>query len=516
LSELVATSAAVAGTSSRLEKIAHLADFLRRLDPSDVPIAVPWLTGTLRQSRIGIGGSTIRSAAGTAPAPEPSLTLADADAVFAQVAAVRGSGSIAERARLLKGLFARATRDEHDFLVRLLHGELRQGAVEGVLLDAVARASSIPVERIRRAAMVTGSLPKAAVAAIAGGDTALRTIDIRLFAPVQPMLAASADDVTAAVRQVGDASLEYKMDGARIQVHKGGGEVRVYSRSLRDVTAGVPDVVDLVRGLPARELILDGEAIALRPDGTPHPFQVTMRRFGRKEDAADVRAGLPLSPFFFDALYLDGSSLIDEPLSRRVSVLDDLVPATAQVPRLLRGSAGDAAAFAAAAAAAGHEGVMVKALDAGYAAGRRGRAWLKVKRAVTLDLVVLAAEWGSGRRRGTLSNLHLGARDAERGGFVMLGKTFKGLTDAILEWQTRELLAREIGRDDYVVYVRPELVVEIAFNDIQESPNYPGRLTLRFARVKRYRTDKGPGEADTFATIQSLYRRTTGLEPPVR
>jgi DNA ligase-1 len=318
------------------------------------------------------------------------------------------------------------------------------------------------------------------------------------------------------VRQAGDASLEYKMDGARIQVHKGGGEVRVYSRSLRDVTAGVPDVVDLVRGLPARELILDGEAIALRPDGTPHPFQVTMRRFGRKEDAADVRAGLPLSPFFFDALYLDGSSLIDEPLSRRVSVLDDLVPATAQVPRLLRGSAGDAAAFAAAAAAAGHEGVMVKALDAGYAAGRRGRAWLKVKRAVTLDLVVLAAEWGSGRRRGTLSNLHLGARDAERGGFVMLGKTFKGLTDAILEWQTRELLAREIGRDDYVVYVRPELVVEIAFNDIQESPNYPGRLTLRFARVKRYRTDKGPGEADTFATIQSLYRRTTGLEPPVR
>jgi DNA ligase-1 len=515
LSELVATSAAVAATSSRLDKIARLAELLRRLAPSEAPIGVAYLTGTLRQNRIGVGGAAIRSAAEVAPAASASLTLGDVDAAFERAASARGSGSTAARIQLLRELFARATDTEQDFLVRLLYGELRQGALEGVLAEAVARASAIPVARVRRAAMITGSLAQVAVAALTAGESALAAMEVTLFAPVQPMLAASADDVEQALAETGDAGLEYKMDGARIQVHKSGDEVRVYSRSLRDVTAAVPDVVDAVRSLRVGELILDGEAIALRSDGTPHPFQITMRRFGRKLDAAAVRTELPLSPFFFDCLYFDGASVIDEPLSRRVALLDQVAPASLQVPRLLGGGREQAVAFADRAAAAGHEGVMVKALDAGYAAGRRGSAWLKVKRAVTLDLVVLAAEWGSGRRKGTLSNLHLGARD-ERGGFVMLGKTFKGLTDAMLAWQTRELLAREIGRDGHIVFVRPELVVEIAFNDIQESPQYPGRLALRFARVKRYRTDKRADQADTFATIQALYQRATGLEPPVR
>ncbi|MGC4084656.1 MAG: hypothetical protein QM736_21705 [Vicinamibacterales bacterium] len=292
--------------------------------------------------------------------------------------------------------------------------------------------------------------------------------------------------------------------------------MRIYSRSLRDVTAGIRDVEEAVRGLRAREVVLDGEAIALRPDGTPHPFQITMRRFGRRQDADALRGELPLTPLFFDCLYLDGQALIDEPLARRVAVLDDVVPEGLRVPRVEGVDTAQAQAFVARAESAGHEGVMVKALEATYAAGRRGSAWVKVKRARTLDLVVLAAEWGSGRRHGTLSNLHLGARDEERGGFVMLGKTFKGLTDALLAWQTGELLAREIGRDGHIVFVRPELVVEIAFNEIQESSHYPGRLALRFARVKRYRSDKSASEADTYETVRRTYAAITGLDAPAR
>jgi DNA ligase-1 len=516
LSELAATSSAVADTPSRLDKIARLAALLRRFTPEDAAVGVPWLTGALRQKRIGIGVAAIRSAAAAPPAADASLSIADVDAALEAVADIRGAGSTAKRVRVLHALFARATAAEHDFLVRLLYGELRQGALEGVLVEAVAAATAIPVDRVRRAVMISGSLADVAVATLTGGDAALSAIDMTLFSPIQPMLAATADDVDSALAEAGEAGLEYKIDGARIQVHKAAGEVRVYSRSLRDVSAAVPDVIAAVRALPARELVLDGEAVTLRADGTPHPFQITMRRFGRKQDAAAVRAELPLFPFFFDCLYVDGAAIIDEPLARRVQVLDEIVPSALQVPRLLAPTAAAASEFAVRAAGAGHEGIMVKALSAGYAAGRRGSAWLKVKPAVSLDLVVLAAEWGSGRRTGTLSNLHLGARDTERGGFVMLGKTFKGLTDALLAWQTRELLAREIGRDGHIVFVRPELVVEIAFNDIQVSPQYPGRLALRFARVKRYRDDKRADEADTFASVQALYRRATGLEPPVR
>jgi DNA ligase-1 len=323
------------------------------------------------------------------------------------------------------------------------------------------------------------------------------------------MLADSASDVSDALATLGEASFDYKLDGARIQVHKVDDEVKVYSRTLRDVTVAVPEVVAITRAVPAREIVLDGEAIALRPDGSPLPFQVTMRRFGRKLDIESLRNELPITPMFFDVLYLDGTPLVDEPLTRRVALLGEQLPPSHRVPRLQTASVDAAAEFAARALAIGHEGVVAKAVEGLYAAGRRGQTWLKVKQARTLDLVVLAVEWGSGRRRGMLSNLHLGARDSERGGFVMLGKTFKGLTDEMLAWQTKKFLELEIGRDDYTVHVRPEVVVEIAFNDVQASPQYPGGFALRFARVKRYRPDKTAAEADTFATIQSIYRTQT-------
>jgi DNA ligase-1 len=319
------------------------------------------------------------------------------------------------------------------------------------------------------------------------------------------MLADSADDVGGALAALGEASFEYKLDGARIQVHKVGDEVKVYSRNLRDVTMAVPEVVAVARAMPARELVLDGEVIALRENGTPQPFQITMKRFGRKLDVDRMKAELPVTPFFFDALYVDGTVLVDDPLTSRVRVLGDQASAGNLVPRLVTADVGAAAGFAARALAAGHEGVMAKAVDGVWAAGRRGAAWLKVKQARTLDLVILAAEWGSGRRRGTLSNLHLGARDAERGGFVMLGKTFKGLTDEMLAWQTKKFLELEIGRDDYTVYIRPEVVAEIAFNEIQASPQYPGGVALRFARVKRYRSDKTAADADTIASVRKMY-----------
>jgi DNA ligase-1 len=442
--------------------------------------------------------------------------LSEVDEAFAQIAGASGVGSAAARAGILRHLLGRATADEQDFIVRLLFGELRQGALEGVLVEAVARASAIAPALIRRAAMMAGGLPRVARAALTSGATALDAFVVKPLQPIQPMLADSAADVTEALSVLGEAALEYKLDGARIQVHKVDDEVRVFSRALRDVTLAVPEVVEIVRQLPTRSAILDGEAIALRPDGGPQPFQVTMRRFGRKLDVDRLRHDLPITPYFFDCLYLDEAPLIDEPLSRRVAALDALVGSVAVVPRIMTSRQDEAVAFVERAIGLGHEGVVAKALGAGYAAGRRGQAWLKVKQARTLDLVVLAVEWGSGRRQGFLSNLHLGARDDQRGGFVMLGKTFKGLTDERLAWQTERLLALEIGRDSYTVHVRPELVVEIAFNDIQESQQYPGRLALRFARVKRYREDKTAATADTFATIQATFRQMTGLEPPMR
>jgi DNA ligase 1 len=507
LAEIVAASSAVAASTGRLDKIGHLAALLVRLQPDEIDIAIPFLSGSTRQGRIGIGASLLSDLRSIEAADATTLELAEVDAVLDRVASLAGAGSMAGRAGLLRDLFRRATRDEQDFLLRLLYGELRQGALEGVLIEAVARASDIAAPLVRRAAMLAGALTPVARVALGEGERALSRFILEPFRPVQPMLADSAADVDDALRTLGDASLEYKLDGARIQVHKAGDLVKVYSRALREVTVAVPEVVAAVRAMPAREIVLDGEVIALRPNGSPQPFQITMRRFGRKLDVETLRAELPVTPFFFDLLYLDGTPLIDEPLSRRFDLLSGQISQAHAVPRLVTASPIEAAVFTDRAFAAGHEGVMAKATDAGYAAGRRGSAWLKVKRAHTLDLVVLAVEWGSGRRRGTLSNLHLGARDSERGGFVMLGKTFKGLTDEMLAEQTRRLLALETGRDAHVVYVRPELVVEIAFNDIQESSQYPGGLALRFARVKRYRPDKTAAQADTFAAVRAIYER---------
>src|SRR5216110_1885610 len=382
-------------------------------------------------------------------------------------------------------------------------GELRQGALEGRVTEAVARAAGLEAEAVRRATMLAADLGRVAHAALTRGAAGLTSFRVELFRPLKPMLAQAAGDVGDALTRLGNgqAAFEYKLDGARIQVHKARDQVRVFSRQLNDVTQAVPEVVETVRRLPLDDAILDGEAIALRPDGTPLPFQMTMRRFGRKLDVERLRAELPLVPFFFDILYADGAPLLDEPYARRFAVLAAAVTGEQRVPRIVTSDAGEAGAFFERAIAAGQEGLMAKALDARYEAGARGAAWLKLKPAHTLDLVVLAAEWGHGRRRGRLSNLHLGARDADAGGFVMLGKTFKGMTDELLAWQTTRLLALEHARDDHTVYVRPELVVEVAFNDVQASPQYPGGVALRFARVVRYRPDKRADEADTIATV---------------
>jgi DNA ligase-1 len=508
LHDVVHTSAAVAEASSRLAKTGLLADLLRRLAAAEIEIAIGILSGEPRQGRIGIGFATLWAARDSPASETPGLQLVDVDDAFTQIAAIKGAGAAATRHERLRDLLRRATRTEQDFIVRLLTGELRQGALEAVLVDAVAKASDNSAPAIRRAMMMAGTLAPVAKAALITGESGLAAFGVQLFQPVQPMLAQPAGDVEEALGQLGnDVSLEWKLDGARIQVHKSGDDVRVFSRNLRDVTPAVPEVAAAVRGLAAREAILDGEVIALRSDGAPHPFQVTMQRFGRKLDIERMRADIPLTPFFFDCLYADGESLIDTPQESRVARLSRVTPSLV-VPLLLRPTHERAQQFLDETLRRGHEGVLVKALGTGYAAGRRGQQWLKVKIARTLDLVVLAAEWGHGRRTGWLSNLHLGARDPEHGGFIMLGKTFKGLTDEMLAWQTDKLRSLEISHDRHTVFVKPELVVEIAFNEVQESPQYPGGLALRFARVKGYRQDKSVADADTIETIRDIYLRS--------
>ena len=504
LASIVSASAQVAATRSRLAKRDATAACLRAAMPDEVPIVVAYLSGEVRQRRLGVGYAALRAARGEA-ATQASLTLTEVDAALARIAAASGKRSAAERAARLRELFERATDAEQDFLLRLLAGELRQGALEGVMIEAIAAAAALPTADVRRTVMFAGDLGTVARAARAEGASGLARFTIELHRPLQPMLAHSADSVADAMARLGTAALEWKLDGARVQVHKAGDSVSVWSRALNDVTAAVPEVIDAVRALPVRALILDGEAIALAPDGAPQPFQVTMRRFGRRLDVDALRAELPLAVYFFDCLRLDDSALVDRPARERFEALGATLPAALVVPRLVTADTGAAEAFYADALARGHEGVMAKALEAPYEAGGRGAGWLKVKRVRTLDLVVLAAEWGSGRRRGWLSNLHLGARDAASGGFVMLGKTFKGMTDELLRWQTHELLARETARDAYTVHVRPELVVEIAFNDLQASPHYSGGLALRFARVKGYRPDKRADAADTIDTVRALY-----------
>lgn len=503
LEELTAISQAVSETSSRTAKIERLADTLRRLEPGEIAVGVAYLSGELRQRQIGVGYRSLRDL--PAPAEAATLTVAEVDAACERIGGLAGPGSQAARREALVALYARATSPEQRFLGRVLTGELRQGAHEGVMVEAVARAAGVPRDAVRRALMLHGSLGGVAAVALTEGAAGLSAIGLEVGRPIHPMLAAPGDDVEAALERAGPAALEYKLDGARLQVHRRGDEVRAFTRSLDDITARVPEVVEAALALPAGELVLDGEAIALRPDGRPLPFQVTASRFGtRKADGS-----VPLTPLFFDLLHLDGDDLIDRPGSERTAALAELVPVAGRVPRALVDDAVGAQAFLDAALAAGHEGVLVKALEAPYAAGRRGGGWLKVKPRHTLDLVVLAAEWGHGRRRGWLSNLHLGARDTS-GGFVMLGKTFKGLTDAMLTWQTERLLELEIARDDWTVRVRPELVVEIAFDGVQTSPRYPGGVALRFARVLRHRPDKAAGQADTIDAVLALHAAAHG------
>ena len=506
LDHVVVTSTDVGAASSRLAKIARIAELLTSADPREVAVVVSWLSGELPQRQIGVGWAALRTL--PAPAAEPSLSVADVDAAFSAIGALAGKGSQARRAELIGDLFAAATEPEQVFLRRLLGGELRQGALAGVMADAVATAGGIPAAAVRRAAMLGGDLPGVAAAALTGGAAALADFTLRVGRPVGPMLAQTSTGVGDALHRLGgEAAFEAKLDGARVQIHRSGDEVTVYTRSLDDVTARLPEVVEATLALPVTDLIADGEAIALRPDLRPHRFQVTASRFGRSVDVAAARAAQPLSVFFFDVLHLDGTDLLDEPAHVRAAALDAVVPPHHRVDRLVIADTVAAQEFLDRTLAAGHEGVMAKSLSSPYEAGRRGAGWLKVKPVHTLDLVVLAVEWGAGRRTGKLSNIHLGARDPA-GGFVMLGKTFKGMTDAMLDWQTARFTELAAGPlNSYVVPLRPEQVVEIALDGVQGSSRYPGGMALRFARVVRYRDDKGPAEADTVDTVRALFER---------
>ena len=581
LSDLVRTSAAVSRASGRRVKINEIARLLRQAAPDEIPVAVAFLSGELRQRQIGVGYAAL----GGVPGPDPGLpplTVAETDSVFAAIGATTGPGSQAERRRLLGTLFGRATPDEQAFLTRLLAGELHQGALEGVMTEAVARAAGVDAGEVRRALLLGGSLPAVAEAALsaasaarhepppadraptsqprpdqppadqpladqapadqaaadaasasasasaddAGAATAalaaLRAFRLEVGRPLRPMLAASAPTVAAALERVCPAAAEWKIDGIRIQVHRQGPEVRVFTRTLDDITARLPEITRAVLASPAGALVLDGEAIALDPGGRARPFQVTASRAGTQAAPGQESADVPLTPFFFDLLHLDGRDLIDEPATVRHALMAEALPADLRVPRLVTGDVAEAEAFFADAVARGHEGVVLKSLDAPYAAGRRGSEWIKVKPRHTLDLVVLAAEWGHGRRRGWLSNLHLGARDPG-GGFVMLGKTFKGLTDEMLRWQTERFLdlaeppgqqpGDDLGDARGVLAMRPEMVVEIAFDGVQASPRYPGGLALRFARVLRYRPDKQVAEADTIDAVRAIWEGRVSDSP---
>ncbi|MGI4894816.1 MAG: ATP-dependent DNA ligase [Janthinobacterium lividum] len=513
LAEVVTTSAAVAATRSRTAKVAALADLLRRVDAHTdlVAVVVSYLGGSLRQRRTGLGWRSLTALPD--PAAVSTLTVDEVHSTFDAVAGFAGSGSQGRRAAAVNELFVRATVDEQRWLRNIITGEVRQGALDALVQDAAAQVAGVPAPAVRRAAMFAGSTVDAAVAALSGGQEALAGFVLEVGRAVLPMLASSATSVATALAQLAPeqpegqpgqgrtagtpVAVDTKVDGIRIQVHRDGAEVRIATRTLEDITARLPEVVEVVLGLPASTFVLDGEAIALDAAGRPRAFQETASRTAQA-------SGVAVQPFFFDVLHLEGTDLVDAPLRERLTALDTLVPQRWRVPRLVTADPAAATRFAQEAVAAGHEGVVVKDLSAGYAAGRRAAAWVKVKPVHTLDLVVLAVEPGSGRRHGWLSNIHLGARDPDTGGFVMLGKTFKGMTDEMLVWQTRRFTELEVSRSAHVVTVRPEQVVEIAFDGLQRSTRYPGGVALRFARVLRYRHDKTPQEADTIAMVRAL------------
>ncbi len=504
--DLAQASAAVSGTSSRLEKVRRIADCLRAADRDEVGLVVAYLAGELRQRRTGVGYAALRDL--PPPAENASLGVSEVDAAFEEISTVAGSGSQRRRRDLLTSLWSRATADEQHLLTGLIGGELRQGALDGVMVDAVIRASELPAAEVRRAVMLAGAISPVATAVVgADGDpTSLDAFRLEVGRPLRPMLASPAADIGAALEKLtGPVALEWKLDGIRVQVHRTPESVRIYTRTLDEVTDRLPEVVEAVRDLPTQSVVLDGEVLALDADERPRPFQVTASRVASRTDVEKARTTVPVRPFFFDVLHLDGVDLLARDGRDRWSALEGLLPPSLRVPRLVTADATEATTFFDDAVRRGHEGVVVKSLDATYDAGRRGSAWIKVKPRHTLDLVVLAVEWGHGRRTGLLSNLHLGARDPETGGFVMLGKTFKGLTDELLRWQTERLLELESRSDRWTVHVRPELVVEIAFDGVQTSSRYPGGMALRFARVLRYRTDKDASEADTVETVRAIH-----------
>jgi DNA ligase-1 len=498
-SDVVETSETVRATRSRKTKITVLAGLLSEAVPEELGPVVAWVSGELRQGRIGTGWRTLTALDGP-PNGVATLTVSAVDGAFDELATISGSGSGNRRKELLTALWAAATADEQTFLLRLLTGELRQGALTAVVSEAVAAAAQVPVDLVRRAYMLSGQLPVTAVAALTGGVDALSEFKLEVGRPIQPMLASPGATLEEAMAEFdGDVSVEHKMDGARIQVHRDGSRVWVFTRTLRDITASVPELVDLVARLHCTSVVLDGETLALTDSGRPRPFQETMSRFAEVTSSRE----LLLHPYFFDCLHLDGRDLLDAPLHERRAALTK-VAAEHSIPALIRPDPEAAAEYFDGVLAAGHEGVMIKSLTAPYAAGRRGRAWQKIKPTHSLDLLVLGAEWGYGRRTGYLSNLHLGARDPETGDPVMVGKTFKGLTDALLQWQTIEFPRHERVRDKTTVYLWPELVVEIALDGVQVSPRYPGGVALRFARVVRYRPDKDPADADTIDAVRAL------------
>jgi len=501
LSRVVTTSELVSATSSRKAKVAAIAELLAEAGPAEVALVTTYVAGSVRQRRTGLGWRSLQ--APPSPADDPTLTVAAVDDALETVSALSGAGSQARRSGAVEELLAACTADEQSWLRRVLTGAVRQGALDAVVQEAVAAAAGVPADAVRRAAMFAGSTPPVAAAVFAEGEAALAGFSLEVGRPVLPMLASSATDVGAAMARAAGGrddlvAIDQKLDGVRIQVHKDGDDVRIATRTLDDVTARMPEVVALVRALPARRLVLDGEAISLDETGLPRAFQDTASRAARGDGAGG------LTPFFFDLLLVDDDDLVDEPTSVRLARLAAIVPAASLVPRLVTEDLPTAEAFLADTLSGGHEGVVVKSLTAPYAAGRRGAAWVKVKPVHTLDLVVLAVEEGSGRRRGWLSNIHLGARDPETGGFVMLGKTFKGMTDEMLAWQTERFLGLETQRDGHVVHVRPEQVVEIAFDGVQRSGRYRGGVALRFARVLRYRDDKTADEADTIDTVREF------------
>jgi DNA ligase-1 len=505
LRELVETSDKVRETASKNEKKALLARLLKKARGKEIAIAADYLGGILPSGRLNIGWRTIVEAASETGEPGDSLGLEEVQARFDELGRISGPGSASRRAHALRALFARMTEPERRFVKSLIVGEIRQGALEALVLEAVAQASGLPLESVREAHMFAGDIGEVAQAALSEGAAGIKRFGPQLFRPVSPMLATPVEGEEEALERLGKAAWEYKVDGARIQVHKSGDEVRIFTRRLNEVTERLPEIVALAGKLKLRDGILDGEAFGVGRDGRPVPFQVTMRRFGRILDVERLRKEIPLTAYLFDLLLVDGEPLFGRPYRERVKELEGRVPARTVIPRVVTADTSQAREFLDQSLRAGHEGTMAKALDSPYEAGKRGFQWLKIKPAQTLDLVVLAAEWGHGRRRGWLSNIHLGARDPQSGKFVMLGKTFKGLTDEMLRWLTDKLRKLEASRDEYTVHVRPELVVEVAYNDIQESPRYPGGLALRFARVRRFREDKPAREADTIQTVWALF-----------